>query len=127
MKHFRSSLLVLFACTACTVADNLSYTEMVTELDGIVTIAGEGWRQDFQSNVAIEAGIASAVHFTHSAGAQGASDFIRADACARIDRHVPVSLSLPVLTGYLGNPGSAFTSCNCSVCRSECAESRSTH
>lgn len=42
MKHFRSSLLVLFACTACTVADNLSYTEMVTELDGIVTIAGEG-------------------------------------------------------------------------------------
>ncbi len=30
------------AVSACSVADNLSYDEIVTELDGIVTISGEG-------------------------------------------------------------------------------------
>jgi len=33
--------LLLLGCAACTVADNLSYDELVTELDGIVTIEGE--------------------------------------------------------------------------------------
>lgn len=32
----------LFLASACTVADNLSFGEIVTELDGIVTIVGDG-------------------------------------------------------------------------------------
>ncbi|MBL8748304.1 MAG: hypothetical protein JNK78_04025 [Planctomycetes bacterium] len=35
-------LAAAFALSACSVADNLSYDEIVAELDGIVTISGEG-------------------------------------------------------------------------------------
>lgn len=38
----------LLACSACSVADNLSYDEIVTELDGIVTVAGEGGERSIQ-------------------------------------------------------------------------------
>lgn len=38
----RRWLLLACALTGCTAADNLSFDEIVTEVDGIVTVAGEG-------------------------------------------------------------------------------------
>ena len=48
-----------------------------------VGIGHERVGQDLQRDVAIELGVASAIHLPHAAGAQGIDDFVGAEARAR--------------------------------------------
>ena len=50
-----------------------------------IRIAGEGVRQDLQRDVAIQLGIARAIHLAHAAGAEGGEDFVRAEARAGVE------------------------------------------
>ena len=46
-------------------------------------VAGEGVRQDLDRDVAIQLGIARAIHLAHAAGPHGGEDLVRAEADAR--------------------------------------------
>jgi hypothetical protein len=52
-----------------------------------VAIAGEGFRKNFQSDIAPQARIFRAIHFSHAACAKRRQDFIRAKFRARGKRH----------------------------------------
>ena len=49
-----------------------------------VGIGDEGAGQDLQRDVAIEPGVASAIHLAHAAGANGIDDFVGAEARAGV-------------------------------------------
>jgi hypothetical protein len=40
--------------------------------------SGEGSGKSFESNIALQASVASAINFAHGAGADGRDDFVRA-------------------------------------------------
>ena len=52
-----------------------------------IGIGGKVLRQDLDGNRAIEASIASPVHFPHSAGTERHLNLIGAESCARRKRH----------------------------------------
>ena len=51
-------------------------------------IVGHVGRQDLQRDVASEARIAGAIHFTHAARAEGRDDFVGAEVVAGRERHL---------------------------------------
>jgi hypothetical protein len=55
--------------------DSLGFLLKTAEALGI---ARERGRKDFEGNVAVEAGIARAIHLSHASGSERGEDFIRA-------------------------------------------------
>jgi hypothetical protein len=62
-----------------------------------VGIAGEGVGKDLQGNVAVQRGVAGAIHLAHPARANGAKDLIRAETRAGNEGH-------RVAVDYMGSP-----------------------
>jgi len=52
-----------------------------------LTVGDEGFRNDFQRNVASEFGITGAIDLAHSACAQRRLDLVGPDACPRLKGH----------------------------------------
>ena len=52
-----------------------------------IGIAGEGVRQDFQRDVAVQLRVPRAIHLAHAAGPDGAEDFVRTESHACGQRH----------------------------------------
>ena len=52
-----------------------------------IGVRGERRRQDLQRDVALQLGVARAIHLAHPAGPEGAEDLVDADAGARFNGH----------------------------------------
>ena len=52
-----------------------------------IDVAAQGVADDFQGHVAMQLGVASAIHLSHTAGADERDDFVRAEARAGKQRH----------------------------------------
>src|SRR5580693_2326212 len=50
-------------------------------------VPGKMFRQDFYSDVAVQPGVAGAIHFAHAAGSSRCDNFIGPQACTRSERH----------------------------------------
>lgn len=58
-------------------------------------VGGEGGGQDFESDIAAEAGVAGAVHLAHAAGAERRLDFVRAELGSGRKSHGALTSSSP--------------------------------
>ena len=70
---------------------------MWTKVDGLNCqrgrVRGVGGGENFDCDLAADAGVAGLVHFPHAAGADRRQDFIRTEPCAGVERHIVTALS----------------------------------
>jgi hypothetical protein len=64
------------------VVERREHSRFALETGEAIRIAGEGVRQDLQRDLAIQLGIARAVHLAHAAGPEGGENLVRAEAGA---------------------------------------------
>src|SRR5215207_3362163 len=60
----------------------------------------KGLGQDLQGHVAIEFGVARAIHLAHASGADGRDDLVGAESCSWGERQDPVDYRSAVVSGF---------------------------
>ena len=69
------------------VVERGQHLRLALETGDAIRITCEGFRQDLQRDLAIQLGIARAIHLAHAARSEGGTNFVRAEASAGEQRH----------------------------------------
>ncbi len=77
-------------CAMFGMIQRRQHLRFAAESREAIRIVGDRRQQHLDRDVAIQLGIARAIHLAHAAGAEGGEDFVRAEARAGCERDAAV-------------------------------------